>query len=142
MFHHISSKRGITHPLHAKAAGQPCSKVQAADKRLSDGKDIVLIEGGKTSYTDVILGLSAVELPDFFELWGATARHINEELTVDRLLSGKSLLREELPRSGAQLGPEKAPGVHWDADPFHGHKGRAAPTAQYPADRDLEVDHR
>jgi BioD-like phosphotransacetylase family protein len=73
-----------------KLPGNPASKVQAAYKRLSDGKDIVLIEGAQNFVHGRILGLSAVELAGLLECGVLLLDTFNEELTVDRLLSGKS----------------------------------------------------
>ena len=72
-----------------KLPGNPSSKVKAAYGRLSVGKDIMLIEGAQNFVHGRILGLSAIEMAELLGAGVLLLDTFNEELTVDRILSGK-----------------------------------------------------
>jgi hypothetical protein len=72
-----------------KKPGNPPSKVQAAFQRLSQDKDIMLIEGAMNFVHGRILGLSAIEQAVLLGAGVLLLDTFNEELTVDRILSGK-----------------------------------------------------
>jgi len=72
-----------------KKPGNPPSKVKADYDRLAVGKDIMLIEGAQNFVHGRILGLSAIELAGLLDAGVLLLDTFNEELTVDRILSGK-----------------------------------------------------
>lgn len=77
-----------------KTPGNPPGKVRAAFDRIAEGKDVVLIEGAQNFVHGRILGLSAVELSELLEAGVLLLDTFNEELTVDRVLSGRSFFGE------------------------------------------------
>jgi BioD-like phosphotransacetylase family protein len=72
-----------------KKPGNPQTKVRAAYDRLAEGRDIVLIEGAQNFVHGRILGLSAIELAELLNAGVLLLDTFNEELTVDRILSGQ-----------------------------------------------------
>lgn len=63
------------------------AKVTAAFGRLSEGKDIMLLEGAQNFIHGRLLGLSARELSGFLDLKVLLLDTFNEELSADRALS-------------------------------------------------------
>ncbi len=72
-----------------KKPGNPPAKVKAAYERLKEDKDIMLIEGAQNFVHGRMLGLSSFEVADLLGAGVMLLDTFNEELTVDRLLSGR-----------------------------------------------------
>lgn len=77
-----------------KLPGDPAKKALEAYGRIADGKDLVIIEGAQNFVHGRILGLSAIELSELMEAGVLLLDTFNEELTVDRALSGKAFFGE------------------------------------------------
>ncbi len=73
-----------------KKPGDPPKRVRAAYDQIAEDKDVVLIEGAQNFVHGRILGLSAIELSELLDAGVLLLDTFNEELTVDRILSGKS----------------------------------------------------
>jgi len=69
-----------------KKPGEPQSKVMSSFKRLSKGRDLMLIEGAQYFVHGKILGLSSLEISGILNASVLLLDTFNEELTVDRIL--------------------------------------------------------
>lgn len=69
-----------------KKPGDPQGKVINSFKRLSKGRDLVLIEGAQYFVHGKILGLSSLEVSKILNAGVLLLDTFNEELTVDRIL--------------------------------------------------------
>jgi BioD-like phosphotransacetylase family protein len=72
-----------------KSPGNPQAKVKQSLKKISEGKDVVLIEGAQNFLHGRILNLSALELAGALEAKVLLLDTFNEELSVDRILAAK-----------------------------------------------------
>jgi len=72
-----------------KRPGNPPGKVQACYGRLSEGKDVMLLEGAQNFLHGRILNLSSVEVANLLDARVLLLDTFNEELTVDRILSAR-----------------------------------------------------
>jgi len=72
-----------------KAPPDPLGRVKADYKKLSEGKDLMILEGGQNFLHGRILHLSALELAEALEAKVLLLDTFNEELSVDRILSAK-----------------------------------------------------
>lgn len=70
------------------------SRVSDAFERISEGKDIVLIEGARNYIHGEVLGLSAASLTGLIESSVLLLDTFNDDLTVDRLLLAKAIFGE------------------------------------------------
>jgi hypothetical protein len=78
-----------------KKPGNPQAKVKSAYERLRKGKDIMLVEGAQNFVHGRILGLSSFEVADLLGAGVLLLDTFNEELSVDRLLSGRDYFAKD-----------------------------------------------
>ena len=69
-------------------------RVEACYKKLSEGRDIMLIEGGENFVHGRVLGLSAQEIGDLLDAKVLLLDTYNDELSVDRVLSARDFFAE------------------------------------------------
>jgi hypothetical protein len=62
--------------------------------RISEGRDIMLVEGGENFVHGRVLGLSAIEIGNLLEARVILLDTFNDELSVDRVLSAKDFFGE------------------------------------------------
>jgi BioD-like phosphotransacetylase family protein len=79
-----------------KKPGEPQSKVKNSFKRLSKGRDLVLIEGAEYLAHGKILGLSSMEVSKILNAGVLLLDTFNEEMTVDRILWAREYFGETL----------------------------------------------
>ena len=72
-----------------KTPPNPQSRVKNAYNKLSEGKDLMILEGAQNFLHGRILNLSALELADVLQAKVLLLDTFNEELSVDRILSAK-----------------------------------------------------
>ncbi len=77
-----------------KKPGNPPAKVQAAYKRLSAGKDVMLLEGAQNFLHGRLINLSALEVANLLDAEVLLLDTFNEELSVDRMLSARDFFGE------------------------------------------------
>jgi uncharacterized protein len=70
-----------------KKPGNPPARVETCYKKLSQGKDLMLLEGAQNFLHGRILNLSAIELCKLVDAKVLLLDTFNEELSVDRILS-------------------------------------------------------
>lgn len=72
-----------------KLPGNPQARVEQSYKKLSEGKDVMLLEGAQNFLHGRILGLSALEVSNLLDAKVLLLDTFNEELSVDRILSAQ-----------------------------------------------------
>ena len=90
-----------------KMPGEPQRKVLSTFKRLSEGRDLMLIEGAQNFVHGKILGLSSLEVSKILSASVLLLDTFNEELTVDRILAGKEYFGEQLLGAVVNWVPER-----------------------------------
>lgn len=90
-----------------KRPGNPHARVRNCYKRLSEGKDIMLLEGAQNFVHGKILGLSALEMSVLLDAQVLFLDTFNEELTTDRMLAAREYFGDNFLGSVVNWVPER-----------------------------------
>ncbi len=90
-----------------KKPGEPQKKVLSSFKKLSEGKDLMLIEGAQNFVHGKILGLSSLEVSKILDAGVLLLDTFNEDLTVDRILAASEYFGEQLLGAVVNWVPER-----------------------------------